>query len=126
MKKSGIFYTVLDSMEVILMRRKFFKINNFFISTFISLLTIFLKGIILMNSQTLGNMKTYSGGYPIAWFEFYYPADVNLSIGYVYSNFSNQYKVELFAFFLNVLIITIIVELLKGLYKALFKNNIEN
>lgn len=79
-----------------------------------------------MNSQTLGNMKTYSGGYPIAWFEFYYPADVNLSIGYVYSNFSNQYKVELFAFFLNVLIITIIVELLKGLYKALFKNNIEN
>ena len=103
------------------------KINSLFLSISITLLTVFFEGFILINSQKLsGSMKTYSGGYPIAWFEYYYPSDVNLSIGYVYQNLIPYYKIELFAFFLNVLVINVIIDLLKELYKILFKNKMKN
>jgi len=98
------------------MKKKYETIKlDYLISVFISLSSIFLKGSININSQILSNMNTYSGGFPIAWFEFYYPSDVRLSIGYIANNFSDHYKIELFAFFLNFLVIFLIIQLVKKL-----------
>lgn len=94
------------------MHRKI-KMNDVIISLLISLLTVFIRGYILINSQTLGNMNTYSGGFPISWFEFYYPSNVKLSIDYIYLNFRNHFKIDLFALFLNTLVIMSVINLLK-------------
>jgi len=58
-------------------------------------------------------MNTYSGGFPISWFEFYYPSNVNLSIDYIYMNFTNHFKIDIFAFFMNTLLIMLFITLLK-------------
>ncbi len=71
-------------------------------------------------------MNTYSGGYPITWFEFYYPKDINLTISCVFNNFNHHYKIDLFAFFLNVLVIMLIIGLLIKLYNTLIKNKAAN
>lgn len=104
------------------MKEKALKIRHLLISIFISLTTIFFKGIIKINAQRLSNMKTYSGGYPIAWFEYYYPSNINLSIRYVYDNFTQYYKIDIFAFFLNVAVIALMLNLLKKLYNTLTKS----
>lgn len=91
-----------------------------YVAIFISFLTIFLKGIVLINSQQLSIMNTYSGGFPVAWFELYYPNEVNEPINFIYENFRNEpkiisYKIDLFAFLLNVLVIILIISIMKKL-----------
>lgn len=99
--------------------KKFFNLKDSLIAFLISLFTIFLKGVIHINSQQIPSMRTYSGGFPIAWFEFYYPKDVPLTVNYVINHLSNHYLIELLALFLNTAFFIFVLRSLRQLYHRL-------
>ena len=58
-------------------------------------------------------------GFPIAWFEFYYPKDVTLTVNYVINHLSNHYLIELLALFLNTAFFIFVLRSLRQLYHRL-------
>jgi hypothetical protein len=89
---------------------KMTKISKIIIlSSIINIISVYFTGI-LANTQTLQHLKTYSGGMPLTWFEFYYPVDVKLSTMYVINNITlSNFKVDIGIFFINIIIISITI-----------------
>lgn len=86
------------------------KTTYYKLSIFVlSLLSVFIKGIILVNTQVPTGLNTYSGGFPIAWFEFYYPYNVNLTFDYIIHNWIGYYKIDLLSLAFNTIVIYYII-----------------
>ena len=64
---------------------------------------------IVVNTQVMYGINTYSGGLPFTWFEFYYSPSSTLTVGYVINSIGrHNFKIDLFVFIVNVMIITAI------------------
>lgn len=83
------------------------------VSLILAILTVVFPGVVLINHQDLSNevslidMETYSGGFPVSWFEYYYPSSegeyLMIEVIKTIGDTNTYYKVELFAVVLNFL-----------------------
>jgi hypothetical protein len=84
----------------------------------LSLISVLISGIITINTQKLTNLKTYSGGFPISWFEYYYPPNTNLNLKYIINNWHSYYKIDLLGFALNTIAIYCVITFILFIAKS--------
>ena len=97
--------------QIVEIKRDFY-IVSLSAAILISLLSVFTAGVVV-NTQQLYVMNTYSGGFPFTWFEFYYPLDYELTIAHVLNNFNlNNMKIDLLVFVFNVLLLNMAINAL--------------
>ncbi len=73
------------------------------ISMITAIIAINFRGV-HVNSQNINGLNTLSLGFPFTYFEFYYPNNRELSIGYVIQNInSSNFKMDILVLVINII-----------------------
>ena len=83
--------------------KKLIKLKLIVLSIITSLIATIFQGI-QVNSQKINGLNTLSSGFPLTYFEFYYPNNTEPTIGYIIQNINtSNFKIDILILVINII-----------------------